>query len=114
MTGHVFLLGLSVLVFMEAALRVGSGCLACARAKPDRSLSRISSRSRGRNCVPSSFTGLFIIPRQFVPVRACNPVQIVDHFPFSKRQLAAELLRSSQSSSIHINKAEGAFLEPQN
>jgi len=92
---------------------VEAACLACARGKPDSFFSRVSSRSRGRNCVPAGVTGLFIIPRQFVPVRTCNSVQIIDHFPFSKRQLAGELLRSSQSSPIHINKAEGAFLKPE-
>src|SRR5262245_24640993 len=98
---------------MEAALRVGSGRLACARGKPDRSLSRVSVRSRGRDSVPSGVTGLSIIPREFVPIRSCNSIQIVDHFPFSKRQFATELLRSSQPSSIHVYEAESAFLEPQ-
>src|SRR5262252_10573171 len=73
-----------------------------------RSLSRVSNRWRGRDCVPSGGAGLFIITGQFVPVRACNSVQIINYFPFSKCQLAGELLCSSQPSAEHINKAEGA------
>src|SRR5215510_1504678 len=78
-----------------------------------RTESRVSIRPRGRDRVPASVTGLFIISREFVPVRPCNSIQIVDHFSFSKRQLASELLRSSQPSPMHVYEAESAFLEPQ-
>src|SRR5262249_10899575 len=84
-----------------------------ARGKPDSTLSRTSGSSRGRNCIPASVAGLSIIPRQFIPIRTCDSVQIVDHFPLSQRQLACELLRSSQSSPIYLYKAEVTFLEPQ-
>src|SRR5215475_10567332 len=77
------------------------------------SLSRVSIRPRGRDRVPASVTGLFIIPREFVPVRPCNSIQVVDHFSFSKRQLASELLRSPQPSSMHVYEAESALLESQ-
>ena len=72
--------------------------------------SRVSNRPRGRDRVPADVAGLFIISREFVPVRPCNSIQVVDHFSFSKRQFASELLRSSQPSPIHVYEAESAFL----
>src|SRR5215510_2650914 len=90
---------------------VGDGEQLIGAVRP--SLSRVSIRPRGRDRVPASVTGLSVIPREFVPVRPCNSIQVVDHFSFSKRQLARELLRSSQPSPMHVYEAESAFLEPQ-
>src|SRR5437899_2005951 len=42
------------------------------------------------DCVPPRVTGLPIIRRKCVPVRACDAIQIVNHFSFTQRQLASE------------------------
>src|SRR6266849_4457296 len=70
-----------------------------------------STHGRGRQSIPASIAGLSVIAWQPVPVRACHPVQIVDDYSLSNRQLAREFLSASQPGAVHIDEAEVAFLE---
>src|SRR2546429_4160085 len=65
------------------------------------------------DCVPPRVTGLPIIRRKCVPVRACDAIQIVNHFSFTQRQLASESPIAAQPCPVHVGVPELAMLEPQ-
>src|SRR5260370_17094768 len=77
----------------------------------DYPVSRPSDRRR-IDCVPSRVTGLFVVPRECVPVWACDAIQIVNHFSFPQRQLASESPIATHPPPLPLGVPELPTLDP--
>src|SRR5712691_13434690 len=59
--------------------------------------------------LPPGVAGGLVVFGQRVPVRAGEPVQVVDDLAVAKRQLAGELLRPALAGAERVDEAEAAL-----
>ncbi len=71
------------------------------------------SASANVDPIPTRVADGAVVLWQSVPIRACQAVEIVNHFPVAKGQFAGQLLCSLLSRAVHVHKPVVAFLQPQ-